>query len=420
MISIWGQFKKTLRGKANTLGVKGTKRIYLDYASATPMAPEVLEAMLPYFSEDFGNAGAIHQEGARAKLALHDARAQVARTLGIKSEGVIFTSGGTESNNLAIAGLIEKLASRGQAYSELEIISTKLEHPATLKTLEALVKKGVTITYAPVTSEGHVDMAVLPTLLNSKTALVTLAYVNSEVGTITRCREVRRVLNRYQTGHAGQERILLHIDAAQAPLWLPCQLSCLGADLFSLDAGKFGGPKGCGILASQKDSELAPILYGGGQERGLRPGTEPVPLIVGTAKALEIAQSQVKERSVNVAKLRDYFFTEIANRIPQAIINGPIGDARVANNVHISIPSLDAEYVVVVLDTAGISASTKSACSSKGGGASTVVLAMTNDLARASSTLRFTLGPDTSAFEIDQAVTVLSAHIQKNSNILRG
>lgn len=420
MISIWGQLKRVLGGEVNTPGVKETKRIYLDYASATPMAPEVLEAMLPYFTEDFGNAGAIHQEGARAKLALHDARTQVAQTLGIKPEGVVFTSGGTESNNLAIAGLIEKFIADGRTYNELEIISTKLEHPATLKTLEALAKKGVIVTYAPVTSEGHIDMSVLPTLLNSKTVLVTLAYVNSEVGTVTRSREVRRMLDRYQTEHAGRERILLHIDAAQAPLWLPCQLSRLGADLLSLDAGKFRGPKGCGILAFLKDAELLPISHGGGQERGLRPGTEPIPLVVGTAKALVLAQTRAGERSASVFKLRDYFFTEIAKRIPQAIINGPIGDARVANNVHISIPGLDAEYAVVVLDTVGISASTKSACSSKGGGASAVVLAMTDDIARASSTLRFTLGPDTSEPEIDQAVAVLSAHVQKNTITFRG
>lgn len=367
--------------------------------------------MMPYFVKDFGNAGAIHKEGARAKLALHNARTQVAHTLGIKHEGVVFTSGGTESNNLAIVGVVEKLVVDGRAYETIEIISTKLEHPATLKTLEALEKRGVSIAYAPVTSEGHIDMIILPTLLNEKTVLVTLAYVNSEVGTITRCREVRRVLDRYQTRQEGQERILLHVDAAQAPLWLPCELSRLGADLFSLDAGKFCGPKGCGVLVFLKDVKFTPILHGGGQERGFRPGTEPLPLIVGTAKALTLAQSEVKERVKRVADLRDYFFDELVKHIPQVIINGPDGDARVANNIHISIPGLDAEYAVVVLDTAGISASTKSACSSKGGGASSVVLAMTDDLARASSTLRFTLGPDTTTEDIDRAVAALTTHV---------
>jgi len=408
MFSLWTKFNKKFEARPRT---SGGRRVYLDYASATPVAPEVLVAMLPYFTEDFGNAGAIHQEGARAKRALHDARARVAHTLGIKPEGVVFTSGGTESNNLAIAGAVEQLVSNGRTYESIEIISTKLEHPATLNTLEALEKRGVSVVYAPVTEEGHIDMKELPTLLNKKTALVTIAYINSEVGTITRSREVRRVLDRQQT--ATGNHILLHLDAAQAPLWLRCELSRLGADLLSLDAGKFCGPKGCGILARQKNVELMPIFYGGGQEAGLRPGTEPLPLVVGTALALELAQSGREERATHVAVLRNYFFIEIKKQIPVAIVNGAAGEARSPNNVHISIPGLDAEYAVVVLDTAGISASTKSACSSKGGGASAVVSAMTNDHARASSTLRFTLGPDTTKSDIDRTIITLAEYLRK-------
>ncbi|MFN3188490.1 MAG: cysteine desulfurase family protein [Candidatus Paceibacteria bacterium] len=415
MISLWRKMKSVFRDDSDDAIAK---RVYLDYASATPMNPEVLKAMMPYFAEDFGNAGAIHQEGARAKLALHDARAQVAQILGTKSEGVVFTSGGTESNNLAIVGVIEKLVADGYSYNKLEIISTKLEHPATLKTLEALAKKGVNIVYAPVTIEGHIDMTILPSLLSEKTVLMTLAYINSEVGTITRCREVRRVLDRYSKKTDSLRRILFHVDAAQAPLWLPCELSRLGVDLLSLDAGKFCGPKGCGVLAFLKDVELSPIIYGGGQERGLRPGTEPLPLVVGTAKALSLAQAGFKDRSARVAPLRDYFFAELTKHIPQAIINGPTSDARTPNNVHISIPGLDAEYAVVVLDTAGISASTKSACSSKGGGASTVVLTMTDDLVRAFSTLRFTFGPEITLSDIDQAISVLTKHVAQNLNIV--
>lgn len=411
MISLWKQMKQRL---GIVLRSSTAQRVYLDYASATPVAPEVMEAMLPYFSEDFGNAGAIHTEGARAKLALQTARGEVAQTLGIKPEGVIFTSGGTESNNLAIEGVIEKLVTDGGSYEELEIISTKLEHPATLRTLDALEKKGMNVVYAPVTGEGHIDMTVFPTLLNEKTVLVTLAYVNSEVGIITRCREVRRALDRYEAAGEGRTNILFHVDAAQAPLWLPCTLSRLGADMLSLDAGKFFGPKGCGVLAFLKGVSFAPILHGGGQERGLRPGTEPLPLVVGTAKALTLAQTGSQERSEQVSQLRDYFFIELQKYIPEVIINGPLGDARAPNNVHISIPSLDSEYAVVILDTAGISASTKSACSNKGGGASSVVMAITDDVARASSTLRFTLGPDTTKTDIDQTVAVLTKHVNAN------
>lgn len=415
MILNWEWFKQIFSSKYQDVS---KKRIYLDYASATPMAPEVVKAMLPYFENDFGNAGAIHQEGARAKLALQKARATVSDILEIKSEGVIFTSGGTEANNLAIVGVVESLIAQGKKYDDLEIISTKLEHPATLKTLEALSKRGVVVTYVPVTEEGHLDMKVLPKLLSKKTVLVTLSYVNSEVGTITKCREVRRVLDRHQIQNKEQGRILLHVDGAQAPLWLPCQLSRLGADLLSLDAGKFNGPKGCGILALQKRVEIAPILHGGGQEKGLRPGTEPIPFLVGTATALSLAQVNFHERSISVSKLRDYFIAELNKHIPEAIFNGPFGDTRVANNVHVSIPGLDAEYAVVVLDTAGISASTKSACGSKGGGASGVVMAMTSDVNRATSTLRFTLSPDTTRNHIDKTISVLTEHVSKTKNIL--
>lgn len=343
---------------------------------------------------------------------------KVARTLSVKSEGVTFTSGGTESNNLAIIGLIEKFVSQGRKYEDLEIISTLLEHPATLKTLEALAKKGVVITYAPVTTDGHIDMVVLPAMLSKKTVLVTLAYVNSEVGTITQCRDIRRILDQYVTSAKRQDEILFHVDAAQAPLWLPCELSRLGADLLSLDAGKFCGPKGSGMLVVQKNVNLTTTLYGGGQERGLRPGTEPIPLIVGMASALALAQETAEARSLAVVTVRDYFFSQIAKHLPSAVVNGPITyPMRVANNVHISIPGIDAEYAVVVLDAAGIAASTKSACSSKGGGASAVVLAMTNDIARASSTLRFTLSAATTTKEVDQVVAVLAQHVTKIARV---
>jgi cysteine desulfurase len=205
--------------------------------------------------------------------------------------------------------------------------------------------------------------------------------------------------------------ILLHVDGAQAPLWLPCQLVRIGADLLSLDGGKCGGGKGIGALVMKKGVAITPLLRGGGQEMGLRPGTEPVHLVAAFATALSEAQSDWSSRSEAVKVVRDYAIAEITKRIPKAVLNGPVGEDRVANNIHISIPGIDAEFAVITLDTHGIAASTKSACSSKGGGASAVVLAMTEDEVRASSTLRFTLGPDTTTADIDQLLLVLTKRL---------
>ncbi len=384
-------------------------RIYMDYAAAAPMTAAAKVAMMPYLADVFGNPGGIHTEGVLAKRALEEFRTTVARTLEVQPTGVVFTSGGTESNNLAIVGVVEALRAQGRSYESMKIVSTKLEHPATLRTLDMLAQKGVAITYVEVSTEGAVLTPALVTQLDEKVVLVTLAYVNSEVGVVTDCRAIRRMLDSAEKKYGT--RIVLHIDAAQAPLWLPCSLSRIGADLLSLDGGKCGGGKGIGALILKQGVTIEPLLRGGGQEMGLRPGTEPVHLVAAFATALEEAQAHWTTRSQAVTAVRDYAFDRIAICLPQAIINGPRGEKRVANNIHVSIPGLDAEFAVITLDTHGIAASTKSACSSKGGGASTVVLAMTGDEARALSTLRFTFGPDTTTADIDRMLTILAAHI---------
>ncbi|MFM2339716.1 MAG: hypothetical protein RLZZ360_352 [Candidatus Parcubacteria bacterium] len=391
-------------------GPRTNNRIYLDYAAATPMTTAAAAAMTRFLSEDFGNPGGIHKEGVTAKRALEEFRTQVARTLEVQESGVVFTSGGTESNNLAIRGVVESLRAAGREYPSMTIVSTKLEHPATLRTLDGLAAEGVTVVYAPVREDGQLDMVTLRTLLDASVVLVTVAYVNSEVGVITDTRAVRRLLDEVEKKLGT--KILLHVDGAQAPLWLPCQLVRIGADLLSLDGGKCGGGKGIGALVMKKGVTVLPLLRGGGQEMGLRPGTEPVHLVAAFATALLEAQESWQARSETVTLVRDYAIAEIAKRIPTAVLNGPLGSDRVANNIHISIPGIDAEFAVITLDTHGIAASTKSACSSKGGGASAVVLAMTGDEARALSTLRFTLGPDTTTDDIDQMLAVLTVHIQ--------
>jgi cysteine desulfurase len=386
-------------------GTPTVSRVYLDYAAATPVLPQVIEAMAPYQSVEFGNPSAIHHEGVQARQAVEAARTAVATTLHIQPSSVTFTSGGTESNNLAISGVVAALHHRGVAYTDMEIITTAIEHPATLQTVEYLALAGVTVQYVGVNAVGRVDLNRLATLLSVRTVLVTIAYVNSEIGTIQDLGGVARVIKKHNRTTGALT--LLHTDAAQAPLWLPCSLNQLGVDLLSLDAGKFGGPKGIGVLARVKGTQLRTVVHGGGQEASLRPGTEPVALVVGFALALTLAQDDWKERQEKVAAIRDYFFKKLTNTMPALIINGPLGQDRVANNVNVSISRLDSEFAVISLDVAGIACSTKSACSSAGGGESTVVMAISNDKARASSTLRFTLGPDTTKEEIDRTVTIL-------------
>lgn len=409
-ITLWHDLKMFSLFKKKTEVKVASERIYLDHASATPLRPEVLAAMMPYFTSNFGNPSAIHTEGQMAKQAVNDARAQVARVLGVQSDSITFTSGGTESNNLAILGAVSEAQARSLSVGDMEIITTKIEHPATLKTVEALSAQGVSVKYVPVDATGKIIREELKKLLTAKTLLVSVAYVNSEIGTIEDLGAVARVLRAFSASNGGE--IIFHVDAAQAPLWLPCDLIRHGADLLSLDAGKFGGPKGVGVLARGKHIVLKNISYGGGQERGLRPGTESVPAIVGFANALVLAQNHYEENTATVSSVRDYFIAELQKQIPTAILNGTVGEARVANNINISIPGIDSEFTVVTLDVAGIACSTKSACSSAGGGASVVVKEVTGDQNRANSTLRFSLGVDTTKAEIEKPVAVLAEHIK--------
>ena len=385
-----------------------TSRVYLDHASATPLYPEVVKAMSPYFREIFGNASAIHQEGQLAKKALDEARAKVAQILQIQPTSVTFTSGGTESNNLAIRGVVANKRKIGIPFAQMEIITTRIEHPATIKTMDYLAREGVKIHYVAVDSNGRVILTELKKLINVQTILVVVSYVNSEIGTIEDLGAIKRLLIK---GAPSLQHILLYVDASQAPLWLPCELARFKIDLMSFDASKFGGPKGVGILAHGKGIDLEPIIFGGGQENGLRPGTEPLAQIVGATIALGIAQGSWLERSLSVRKMRDYFILQLTRKIPGMIINGDIGMNRVANNVNLSILGLDSEFAVVVFDTHGVAISTKSACSSAGGGKSAVVMEISGEVGRATSTLRFTLGETNTKKEIDKTVAILIKHL---------
>ncbi|MCB9812038.1 cysteine desulfurase [Candidatus Nomurabacteria bacterium] len=393
------------------------KRIYLDWAAATPLLPEAKVAMLPFLEGDFGNASAIHQEGQVARRAVENARDGVARVLQVRPEFITFTSGGTEANNLAILGSLEAMCEgkasasttcEGKASAEMEVITTRIEHPSVMNTMSALKRRGVVVKYVDVDEEGVVELAHLRELLSEKTVLFSVAYANSEIGVVQKLHGIKKVLREAEETYGT--KIMFHLDAAQAPLWLNCQFGSTGADVMVLDAGKFCGPKGVGVLVRSRRVELVAAAFGGGQEAGLRPGTENVAGIVGAAVALEVAQSDWCERAKRARSVRDGGIKGLLETIPNAILNGPTGEDRLANNINISILGFDTEYAAVWLDSKGFAVSTKSACSGAGGGESTVVKATSADAARAASTLRFTIGPGTTNEDLHALVTALMAH----------
>ncbi len=389
------------------------KRIYLDYAAATPVRKEVLNAMSQYWSQNYGNPGAIHREGVLADKAVDESREKVARTLRVRATDITFTSGGTESNNLAIRGLVKNIHESGVRFEDIEIISTKVEHPSISKVLEDLEKQGCVITFVSVNEDGLINISELGKLLSSKTRLVTVGYANSETGVVQDLGKISRTVRAYEKENGLA--ISFHTDAAQAPRWLPCALDALGVDMMSLDAGKCEGPKGVGILVARGKVKLSSVSFGGSQEEGLRPGTEPVSLVVGAAKALELAQAEYEKTSAKVSSLRDKWISLLlANN--QITLNGS-QEKRLPNNINISITGFDSEFAVISLDAAGIAASTKSACSGAGSGLSKVVYSMTSDEKRASSTIRFTLSPETSWGDLKKTTKVLNDFLDRMSEV---
>jgi len=386
---------------------QNSKRIYLDYAAATPLRREVWQAMKPFFESNFANPSAIYTEGVEAKRAVEFARAEVAKALAVRPEDITFTGNGTESNNLAIWGLVRSMSEAYVPYSEMEIISTAVEHPSVKKVLEEVAKLGVTVLTAPVDGEGLVDKAEFKKLLSAKTRLVTIAYANSETGVVQDINDLGRVIKEYE--RTNSISIAFHTDASQAPLWLPCQLEALSVDMLSLDSGKCYGPKGLGVLVHRRAVSLRNAQQGGSQESGLRPGTENVAAIVGGSRAIVLAQKDWHTRATTVTKLRDYLIKEI-NQLPGVTLNGS-STSRLANNVNVSLALVDTEYLVITLDSAGIAASTRSACSGSDGEGSAVVYAMTGDIERSRSTLRLTLGEATTYKELKLVVLAIKNHI---------
>jgi len=374
-------------------------RIYLDYAATTPMDPDVLKAMLPYFTENYGNPSSIHTCGQDARTVVNKAREQVAGLIGAEAEEICFTSGGTEADNFALTGAAQVNEKKGN-----HIITTAVEHHAVLETCRALEKRGFSVTYLPVDKYGMVDPAAIKKAITPKTIIVSVMHANNELGTIQPLAEIGKI-----TREAG---ILFHTDAVQTAGHVPINVDELGVDLLSMSAHKLYGPKGIGALYIRKGTKIFPFMRGGGQESGRRAGTENVPGIVGFGKAAEIATGELIKESSRLIPLRDKLITELQKRMDKITLNGhPV--KRLPNNVNISIAFVEGEAILLNLDMQGICASTGSACTSGDMEPSHVLLASgcTHELARGS--LRFTMGKWTAAVDIDKVLEVLPPIVKK-------
>ena len=387
------------------------KRIYLDYATTTPLDGAVERAMRPFWSQAFGNPSSLHSEGVQAKQALSAARTKVARDLQAHTDEIVFTGSGTEANNLAIAGLIKGMKESDPS-KKLHVITSVIEHSSVLKAVQSLEKWGVRVTYVPVDSEGIIDMKVLEKSLCPETVLVSVMYANNEIGTIQPIRKISNILLDFAKHSGGKTaKPFFHVDACQAPLYLDINQNHLGADLVALDGHKMYGPKGVGMLYVRHGTPLSSLSFGGEQERGLRSGTENVPLIVGFTEALSRAVQGREGEQRRLTVLREHFLSEIRRLIPQAILNGSV-EYRLPNNVNISIPRLNAEFAVVRLDALGVACSAKSACL-EGGDESYVVKALGRNDGSERSSLRFTLGGDTSKRDIKESVQRLEKVVRE-------
>jgi len=371
----------------------GSRKIYLDHAATTPVLPEAADAMRPYMTDIFGNPSSLHSFGQEARRALDGARDAVARILGADASEIYFTSGGTESDNLALIGVTEALAEKGN-----HIITTAIEHHAVLETCEYLRTRGVEATCLPVDEYGLVDPTEVEKAITDKTVLVSVMHANNEIGTIEPIAEISKI--------AREQGIAFHTDAVQTVGHIPVNVDELGVDLLSLAAHKFYGPKGVGALYVRRGTRISPIIHGGAQERDRRAGTENVPGIVGLAKALEISQANVEERAREETDLRDYLIRELTARITDIRLNGH-PTKRLPNNVNIVIEYVEGESTLLMLDMVGVAVSTGSACSAGAIEPSHVLRAIGLPLQVAQSSLRFSLGRSTTKEDLDYVLQQL-------------
>lgn len=377
--------------------------IYLDNAATTRTAPEVVEAMLPYFSELYGNPSSIYSLAGKSKEAIDNARAQIANVIGAKPEEIYFTAGGSEADNWALKATFEYFKGKGN-----HIITTKIEHHAILHTCEYLEKLGARVTYLDVDKDGLVDIEELKAAITPETILISIMFANNEIGTIEPIKEIGEI--------AKEHNILFHTDAVQAFCQVPINVDEMHIDMLSSSGHKINGPKGIGFLYIRKGVKIKSFVHGGAQERKRRAGTENVPGIVGYGKAAEMANASMAERTAKEIELRDHMIERLSNEIPHAKLNGH-KVKRLPNNVNFSFEFVEGESLLLWLDQAGICASSGSACTSGSLDPSHVLLAigLVHDIAHGS--LRLTLGADTTLEDVDYAVDKIKEIVQNCRNM---
>ena len=369
------------------------RRVYLDHNATTPVDPAVLEAMLPYFSAEFGNASSIHSYGQQARAAVERARESVAALIGARAADVVFTSGGTEADNLAIFGVVD--ASR---LEHKHVVTTQIEHHAVLNTCQALETRGVEVTYVPVSADGVVDPDDVRRALRPDTLLISVMHANNELGTVQPLEEIGRI--------AAEADVYFHSDAVQSVGKIPVDVEALGVDLLSLSGHKIFAPKGVGALYVRSGTRMKPMFFGGHHQRDRRPGTENVAAAVGLGKAAEMARAKLPTDSERVAQLRDRLESELESRIPCIRVNGK-NARRTPNTTNIAFSYVEGESLVIALDLKGVACSTGAACSSGAVEPSHVLTAIGLPPEEARASLRFSLGAGNTSEDLEFALSVI-------------
>lgn len=375
----------------------------MDHSATTPVAPEVLEAMLPYLTDKFGNASSLHSFGLEAKEALEASREKVAKLLGANTEEIIFTSGGTESDNLALKGVAYRNKAKGN-----HIITTTIEHPAILEVCHKLETQGFEVTYIPVTSDGFVDPAALESAIRKDTILISAMHANNEIGSIQPLKEIGKI--------AAERDIYFHTDAVQSTGKIPINVNDMGLDLLSLSAHKLYGPKGVGALYVRKGTRIESLTQGGGHERNLRSGTENVSGIVGLARATELAQHLMFDEAERLMKLRDRLGKLVLDSVEDCWINGSMKN-RLPSNLNFSFKYIEGESLLLFLDSKGIAVSTGSACSSKKLEPSHVLLALGLSPVDCHGSLRITLGRSNTEEDVDYVAGAIKEAVERFRSI---
>ena len=414
----WQSFLWTLAQPASILNSGSPmNRIYLEHNATTPVEPAVLDAMLPFFSSEFGNASSIHTYGQRARAAVETAREQVAALINARPQEIVFTSGGTESDNHAIFGVVHPLITwpskrspnplddldkRATIAHLKHVVTTAIEHEAVLNTCQALEKDGVAVSYLPVNRDGLIDLDDLRKAIRPETILITVMHANNELGTIQPLEEIGRI--------AVEHDIYFHTDAVQSVGKIPVDVKALQLDLLSLSGHKLYAPNGIGAIYIKGGTRLRQLLYGGHHQRGYRPGTENVAGIVGLGKAAELARLSLAEDAARISALRDTLEQELLSRIPDSRANATRAP-RTPNTSNITFPGIEGEALIIALDLKGLACSTGAACSSGAVEPSHVLTAIGLPASEARATIRFSLGRHTTAAEIDAALEIVPAAV---------